>query len=96
MSEKKCHDCQYFLQHYCLDKRRLFRISCGHCVFSRAKTKSPDNNACENFVPGVEDTDAFVSKEYLSKELLRYVFQLPLLPEIDDLSVPLAKKDSHN
>lgn len=93
MNGEKCSACQYFLQHYCLDKRKLFRISCGHCVFSRAKTKSPDNKACQNFVPGVADTDAFVSKEYLSKELLRYVFQLSLLPEIEDASVPLVKKE---
>lgn len=86
MSEKKeptCSDCQYFRQHYSLNEGRLFRIYCGHCVFwSRAKTKRPDAAACENFISGAADAEAFVTKEYLSKALLHRVLNLPLLPEI--------------
>jgi len=31
------------------------------------------------------DTERFVTKEYLTKELLRYVLSLPLLPGVDEL-----------
>ena len=44
----------------------------------------PDAQACQNFIPGEADEEAFASKEYLSKELLKYVLEMELLPEIDD------------
>ena len=45
---------------------------------------------CENYIysPGYEN--AFASKEYLSKELLRYVLSLELLPEIEDANRVLS------
>lgn len=86
MSEKKepiCSDCQYFRQHYSLDGKSLFRVYCGHCTLSsRTRAKRPDARACENFIPGPADAEAFVTKEYLSKALLHRVLNLPLLPEI--------------
>lgn len=83
MDEKHCKDCQYFLQHYTLDKRKIFRVHCGHCTFGKPRQKRPDTKACESFVPGEAQENAFVSKEYLSKELLQYMLRLELLPDID-------------
>lgn len=86
MNHATCQDCQHFLQHYALDKKKIFRVYCGHCTFHRAKKKYPDAKACEHFVPAPADSDAFVTKEFLSKELLRYMLRLELLPEqIEDL-----------
>ena len=84
MDEKQCIDCQYYLQHYTLDKRRFFRVYCGHCTFTSPKRKPPDTKACKNFTPGSAPEDAFVSKEYLSKELPQYMLRLELLPEINE------------
>jgi len=84
MIEKQCRQCQHYLQHYTLDKRRIFRVYCGHCKLGRPKRKFPDAEACENFVPGSAQEDAFASKEYLSKKLLQYALNLELLPEIEE------------
>ena len=83
MEEKQCKDCQYFLQHLALNRRRLFCVCCGHCTLRKPKRKQPDAKACEQFIPGPQLGEAFVTKEYLSKELLQYVLNLELLPEID-------------
>ncbi|MBP1575972.1 MAG: hypothetical protein J6A68_00415 [Oscillospiraceae bacterium] len=84
MNEKQCKDCQYYLQHFTFDGRKIVRVYCGHCTFSRARQKRPDLKACENFAPGSAQEEAFVSKEYLSKELLHYMLSLDLLPNIED------------
>ena len=84
MAEKQCQNCKYYMKHYTFDKHRIFRVYCGHCTFRRPRTKKPDAKVCENFVPGTVPEDAFASKEYLSKELLQYVLNLELLPEIED------------
>lgn len=84
MKEHMCGNCAYFQQHYSLDEKKIFRVYCGHCKFVKVRKKYPDSPACENFVPGEPDENAFVNKEYLGKELLRYVMQLDLLPEIGD------------
>lgn len=84
MSDNHCKNCQYYLQHYTLDKRKIFRVYCGHCTLGKPKRKLPDAKACEGFVLGEAQEDAFASKEYLSKELLQYVLSLDLLPEVVD------------
>lgn len=84
MKENQCQNCQYYLRHYTFAERRIFRVYCGHCTLYRPKTKQPDAAACENFVPGPPQEDAFASKEYLSKELIQYMMQLELLPEIQE------------
>ena len=83
MDEQQCKDCLYFHQHYGLNGRKIFRLYCGHCTFSRVKRKLPDTKVCENFIPGSAQEEAFASKEYLSKELLQYMLSLGLLPEIE-------------
>ena len=84
MPEALCKNCQYFLQHYTFSKRRIIRVCCGHCTFSRAKRKQPDAKACKNYIPGDAREDAFASKEYLSKELIQYMRSLELLPKIEE------------
>ena len=84
MVEKQCKECRYFRQHLTMDKRKIFRVHCGHCTFARSRRKKPDAKACEHYVPGPAQENAFVSKEYLSKELLQYILRLELLPEIKD------------
>jgi len=84
MDEKLCKTCQYYLQHFTMNNRRIIRVYCGHCTFSRSRNKRPDAKACENYIAGIPQEEAFASKEYLSKELLQYVLSLELLPEIED------------
>lgn len=79
-----CKHCQFYHQHYALNNRRFFRVFCGYCTHGRPKTKRPDASACEHFILGVPNTDAFASREFLSKELLKYVLNLELLPEIEE------------
>lgn len=87
MEDKKSKTCAYFRQHYGLDGERLFSLYCGHCAKAkgqaRKKGKKPDSTACEQYEQAPPATEAFVSREYLSKALLHYVLRLPLLPEIE-------------
>jgi len=76
----------YFHQHYAFDNRKIFRVYCGHCTLGKIKRKLPDTVACDGFVVAPPDEDAFVTKEYLSKELLQYLLHLELLPPIKDLT----------
>ena len=84
MEEQVCRNCAFYLQHYALDTRRIFRVYCGHCTRARYKRKLPDTKACEYFQTGFKQENAFATKEYLSKELLQYVLGLELLPEIGE------------
>ena len=84
MDDKTCGMCQHFLQHYTFDKRKIFRVYCGHCRLYHAKRKRVDSKACDDFVQNIEKEDPFVTKEFLSKELLKYVLSLELLPEISN------------
>ena len=84
MSENICKNCGHFHQHYAFDKKKIFRVHCGHCTLGTAKSKRPTKTACDAFSPAPPDEDAFASKEYLSKELLQYLLSLELLPPIAD------------
>ena len=84
MDKKQCKTCQYFRQHFGMDQRKIFRIYCGHCVFAGSKRKQPDAIACDHYQPGSVPEDAFATKEYLSKELLQYLLNLELMPQIED------------
>ena len=84
MEQILCKNCVHFRQHYALDKRKLYRVYCGHCVQYPTKRRQPDTKACEYFALSQPDEYAFASKEYLSKELLSYMLSLELLPEIED------------
>ena len=84
MNDPICKNCQFFRQHYILDGKKLFRVYCGHCTFQKPKRKLPDSKICDQFIPGADDTEAFASKEYITKELLQYLLKLELLPEITE------------
>lgn len=84
MEQKQCKHCQYYLQHLVLKERKLFRIHCGHCTLGKTKQRKPNTKACEAYIPGLPPEEAFVSKEYLSKELLQYMMNLELLPQIEE------------
>ena len=84
MEDQRCRNCNFFIQHYALKDGQLFRVHCGHCTFSRVRRKQPDTSVCENYKPGGANEDAFVTKEYLCKELLSYVLNMELLPDIQD------------
>ena len=84
MDGMTCCNCDHYIQHYALKGGRLYRVHCGHCTHARVRRKQPDTPACENFREGETDDKAFVSKHYLTKELLRFVLEMELLPEIND------------
>ena len=88
MKDKTCSSCAYYRQHYILDGERILRIFCGHCTLTPKKSysrhKKPHALICDAYVPVTPDTEAFVSREYLSKALLDHVLSLPLLPNIED------------
>lgn len=83
MADQRCGACRYYLQHYTLNTRRIVQVHCGHCTLKRPWHKKPDAKACDRFIHGGNVEDSFVSREYLSKELLRYMLDLELLPDIE-------------
>lgn len=82
--DEKCGNCQNYIQHYGLNKKGLYRVYCGHCTCHSVKKKRPDAKACAHYIYGTADTERFATKEYLSKELLKYLLSLELLPQIKD------------
>ena len=83
MIEKRCEQCENFVQHYGLCEGRLFQLYCGHCRRKDRKTRNPQKKACDAFVQGTSDASQFVTKQFLTEALLRRVLELPLLPEIE-------------
>ena len=86
MKTNSCNTCAYYLQHYTLNQKDIFKVDCGHCTYGRPKRKRPDAKICDHFSPRAEGEEPFVRKEYLSKALLDYVLKLDLLPEICELA----------
>lgn len=86
MCQPNCSSCKYFCQHYTFDRKRIFRVYCGHCTYPKIKPKKPDAKICGNYISKEPDEKAFVSKEYLSRALLDYITKLELLPEIQSLN----------
>ena len=84
MSKPTCKTCLYFHQHYTLKGGKLLRIFCGHCIFPKVKHKDPHTQACDHYTPGDADENAFASKKYLTKEMIRQLFEMEFLPQIDD------------
>ena len=84
MDGRSCQSCAYYRQHYTFDHRKIFRVYCGHCTHQKNKAKRPDTKACESYSLSESAENSFVSKEYLSKAMLEYLFRLELLPEICD------------
>ena len=86
MEKQYCKNCLHYKQHYALDQKKIYRVYCGHCIKPKVKHKKPDAVACDLFIPTDPDENAFVAKEYLSKELLSYMVNLELLPKIEDMA----------
>ena len=82
MENKTCSQCKFYMQHYTLNERKIFRVFCGHCTKRKRKGTWQGKPACEMFEEGISQEDAFPRKEYLSKFLLEYMAKLELLPEI--------------
>ena len=82
MEEKFCKDCKHFCQHYRLDETGFVRVFCGHCMLMRHKSKKSYQKICDSFEPGENMEACFVKKQYLTKELLKWVLKMDLLPEI--------------
>lgn len=85
MEHNTCSTCAYYRQHYTFDRRKIFRVYCGHCAYRRPKTKRPDSKICESYIQSEPDEAAFATREYLSKALLEYMLHLELLPQIYDI-----------
>ena len=91
MNNTFCNTCAHFRQHYTFNRRKIFRVNCGHCTYQKVKTKRPDSKACDGYLLSASMENSFATKEYLSKELLEYMLRLELLPEIYDI----AEEQSH-
>lgn len=82
MQQNTCDSCAHYRRHYVLVERKIIQIHCGHCTNGKMKSKRPTAKACEAYIPAEPPENAFVSKEYLSKELLAYMIKLELLPPV--------------
>ena len=85
MTKPVCKDCKNFIQHYALIDGKIKRVFCGHCTQRGVRKRDPYAAVCGHFAPGPEDTEAFATKEYLSKKLVEHFCSLELLPEIEDM-----------
>ena len=88
MSDPTCKDCKHFQQHYGMNAHKLFRLNCGHCVHPRLQTKRPYARVCSHFELAPSSGETFVTKKYLTRELLNCVLRMELLPEISDEPLP--------
>ena len=86
MQEHTCINCQYFLRHYIIKNEKVIPIYCGHCTHLKQKNKKPYSKACDLFVEDQKGLDRFVTKEYLTKELLQYFLQMQLFPNLEELN----------
>jgi len=50
----------------------------------KVKSKRPDAAACDQYSLAKPHEEVFVTKEYLSKELLQYLLNLELCPTIEN------------
>ena len=86
MTNETCQTCEHFHQHYSLKDGKITRVFCGHCIFPKVKNKSPFTKACENYIYAPPDEDAFADRKYLTKEMIRHLFEMEVLPSIEDVS----------
>ena len=88
MEKTTCKECEFFVQHYILLESKLHWVNCGHCTKKRihnrkAEIRAPDNKVCPEYVFAGTVESKFVTKEYLSKELLKRVLEMDLLPQME-------------
>lgn len=82
MDKRYCKNCAHYHQHYALNKRKIFRVYCGHCMQHRVRQKLPDAIACDDFVPTLPDEDALLQKNILVRSYCN-IYNLELLPTIE-------------
>ena len=71
-----------------MDKRSCTAINCGHCVYPRVKHQKPDTPAWEHYIHRelpVEFPDRYAAIYYLTTEVLEYILNLELPPEVTPL-----------
>ncbi len=82
MDKKYCRECKQYIQHYGLFDGKIKEVYCGHCKQVSYKRKLPDDIACSNFAPGVPVEKEMVSKEYLTKALLKRFLEMELWTDV--------------
>ena len=71
------------MQHYIFSESKFRWVNCGHCMGPERRHRKPDAKACQHYIYNPSAETRFVSKEYLTKELLKYVLSLDLPPQIE-------------
>jgi len=77
-----CKSCTHFYQHYGMRNGKVYKVFCGHCVAAKGRPRMcrPYQKVCENYSPGVDPVEDYVTKEYLTKALLDRILKLELWP----------------
>lgn len=85
MTQATCRNCTHFHQHYTLDKQSCSAIDCGHCDCPRLRHRAASAAPCGRFAPRVDPPELPDRKDvvhYLTTEVLQYILNLELPPEI--------------
>ncbi len=85
MTNETCATCKHFHQHYSLKDGILTRVYCGHCTFPRVKHKRPCNKTCPHYVRGTADEEIYATKKYLTREMIRQLFNMEFFPFAKDV-----------
>lgn len=85
MSNESCKACKHFHQHYSLKDGILTQVYCGHCTFPRVKHKRPYSKTCAHFTPGVPDEEMYASRKYLTREMIKHLFEMEFFPLAKDV-----------
>lgn len=85
MNNETCKTCNHFRQHYSLKDGVLTRVHYGHCTFPRAKQKRPSSKICEHYSPGPADEEIYATQKYLTREMIRHLFELEFFPLAKDV-----------
>ena len=84
MDKKYCRECKQYVQHYGLFDGKIKEVYCGHCKQGRCKRRLPYDAACPDFELGIPADKEMVSKEYLTKALLKRVLEMDLWADMKD------------
>ena len=82
-----CKNCIYYHQHYILSEERCDWVNCGHCAYPRLKHRKPNDKACTNYQQRTSPQDLPDRQKvmhFLTKEMLRFILDLELPPEIGE------------
>ena len=85
MDKESCRTCGHFIQHYAFRNGKFRWVNCGHCTEPKVRHKDPYAKICEHYIHTQPAEDQFLTQEYLTKELLKYVLSLDLPPKIEPL-----------